>query len=69
MTPEHETKLLEAHQAGVAYWRANEPIYASPNNLASHARSCGWHDDLCDAWVAGFLGARSRWFETFLSLQ
>ena len=60
MQDENERRLLEAHQAGRAYWRMNRPHDATRENLASLARSCGWSGELCEVWLAGFYGAKSR---------
>lgn len=56
----NEATMVAAHAAGVAYWTRNWPFLADVSELASHARSCGWHGELNDCWLAGFLGARSR---------
>jgi hypothetical protein len=55
-----ERTMIEAHKAGVAFWRNNRPVNASPDSLASVARSCGWHDADAVAWLAGFYGAQHR---------
>lgn len=55
-----EAKLVAAHKAGMAYWRNNRPDEASREQLAFHARTCGWRGELNDAWLAGFYGAKSR---------
>lgn len=59
----HETTdatLIEAHKAGMAYWVRNMPDGASRVSLEMLARSCGWHEAECEAWVAGYYGARGR---------
>lgn len=56
----NEDSMIAAHQAGMAYWRRNKPRDATPDNLASLARSCGWHGEDNAAWLAGFYGARRR---------
>jgi hypothetical protein len=55
-----EQTMVEAHQAGMAYWKRNQPITTSRYNLESLARSCGWHGEDTAAWVAGFYGAKRR---------
>lgn len=55
-----EATMVAAHQAGMAYWRRNKPYDATPDALASLARSCGWHGEDNDAWLAGFYGAKQR---------
>jgi hypothetical protein len=54
------TTTVEAHKAGMAYWRMNRPHDATREGLASHARSCGCHDEDIVAWLAGFYGAKRR---------
>jgi len=49
----------KAYDAGWCYWEKNQPV-ALCKNLASHARSCGWHDDLTYAWLDGFFDAKMR---------
>jgi len=55
-----EESMIAAHKAGMAYWQRNKPWEATLPNLRALARSCGWHGDDCDAWVAGFYGAKRR---------
>lgn len=55
-----EATMIEAHKAGIAYWEHNKPTEASRESLESLARSCGWHGEDSDAWLAGFYGARRR---------
>jgi hypothetical protein len=55
-----EQTMVAAHQAGMAYWKRNKPSDATRESLESLARSCGWHGADCEAWVAGFYGAKRR---------
>jgi hypothetical protein len=55
-----EDTMIAAHKAGVAYWKRNKPLQSNLRELRSVARSCGWHGEDCEAWVAGFLGAKRR---------
>jgi hypothetical protein len=55
-----EATMIAAHKAGMAFWRNNKPQDATREGLAWHARTCGWHGDDNDAWLAGFYGAKSR---------
>ena len=56
---DHEALMIEAHQAGRAYWRNNRP--AARANVEQVARSCGWSDaELLAAWMAGYFGERAR---------
>jgi hypothetical protein len=55
-----EATMIAAHKAGIAYWRMNRPHSATQDNLASHARSCGWHGEDTTAWLAGYNGERRR---------
>ena len=55
-----ESTMIEAHKAGMAYWRQNRPVDATRENLASHARTCGWHGADNKAWLAGYYGAKRR---------
>ncbi len=56
----NEQTMIAAHQAGMAYWKRNKPMNATWDNLASLARSCGWHGEDNVSWLAGFYGAKSR---------
>jgi hypothetical protein len=56
----NEQTMIQAHRAGMAYWRMNRPHDATKEALASHARTCGWHGADNEAWVAGFYGAKRR---------
>ncbi len=56
----NEETMVQAHKAGVAYWNCNRPCEATREGLESLARSCGWHGDDMDSWVAGFYGAKRR---------
>lgn len=60
LTETAEQTMVAAHQAGMAYWRNNKPDGVSREALASLARSCGWHGDDNDAWLAGYYGAQRR---------
>ncbi len=55
-----EQTMVEAHKAGAIYWRLNRVYYATPEAMASVARSCGWHGEDTTAWLAGFYGAKRR---------
>jgi len=55
-----EATMVAAHQAGRAYWRNNRPLDATREQLASHARSCGWRGEDEAAWLAGFYGEHKR---------
>lgn len=55
-----EATMIAAHKAGMAYWNRNRPWDAKRENLASLARSCGWHGEDCIAWLSGFFGAKRR---------
>jgi len=48
----------DAYQAGWVYWKKNLPYAAISENLAFHARTCGWHGDLTYAWLDGFFDAK-----------
>jgi hypothetical protein len=59
ITADHEALMIEAHKAGRAYWRNNQP--ADRANVEQVARSCGWSDpELLAAWMAGYFGERAR---------
>lgn len=67
MTQRYETTeatLVAAHKAGQAYWYHHRMLPGVDKipvaNLAGVARSCGWHGRDCEAWLAGFAGARRR---------
>lgn len=59
-----EATLVAAHKAGQAYWHFHRMLPGMREipvaNLAGVARSCGWHGRDCEAWLAGFHGARNR---------
>lgn len=55
-----EQTMVTAHKAGVAYWRNNRPMDATREALASHARTCGWHGEDNESWLAGYYGERKR---------
>ena len=55
-----EETMVAAHKAGMAYWKQNKPYYTTAEDLASLARSCGWHGEDNAAWLAGFYGAKRR---------
>ncbi len=55
-----EATMIEAHKAGMAYWKRNRATQASYENLASLARSLHWHGADNYAWLAGFYGAMRR---------
>ncbi len=55
-----ERTMIAAHKAGMTYWQRNKPVDTTPDNLASLARSCGWHGEANRAWIAGYYGARQR---------
>jgi hypothetical protein len=52
-------ELVAAHKAGIAYERRNRP-QCPISDLATVARSTGWHGDLEIAWLAGAAGERKR---------
>ena len=51
--------LVQAYNAGVAYWRNNRP-QATFEGLISLARSCGWRDEseIC-AWINGYVESKT----------
>lgn len=55
-----EATMVEAHEAGVAYWKCNKPYDTTHDALVSLAKSCGWHGHDNYAWLAGFYGAKRR---------
>ncbi len=55
-----EDTMIEAHQAGMAYWNRNKPSEATREDLALLARSRHWHDEDNECWLAGFYAAKKR---------
>ena len=55
-----EQSMIEAHQAGMIYWKRNKPRDATDSSLRPLAQSLGWHDGDMYAFVAGFYGAQRR---------
>lgn len=55
-----EATMAEAHKAGMAYWKRNRTVDATRDQLASLARSCGWHGEDNASWLAGYYGAQQR---------
>jgi hypothetical protein len=63
MTGLHESTMesrVRAHKAGATYWALNKPYDSNSESLAQVARSCGWHGDDMEAWLAGYWQAMSR---------
>lgn len=53
-----ENALIDAHNAGVAYWVRNKPYDATSESLTSYARTLGWHGDCETWWLIGFYSAK-----------
>lgn len=64
----NEQSMINAHKAGRAFYKRNKPN-ARRSDLESVARSCGWHDEDCTAWLAGFYGEQTREAREVLRVQ
>jgi hypothetical protein len=53
-----EATMVAARKAGAAYWRNNRPLDATREQLAFHARTCGWRAQDEIAWLAGYYRAK-----------
>jgi hypothetical protein len=60
-----ESAMVVAHQAGMNYWNSHRMLpsfrWVTAETMATAARSCGFHGCECEAWLAGFFGARKRY--------
>ena len=55
-----EATMIEAHKAGVTFWRYNRTHDAKREALSELARTCGWHGEDNVAWLAGYYGEQKR---------